>query len=223
MKVLVAHNFYQQPGGEDQVFRSELALLESRGHEPLKFELHNDDVRGMGKLTLLGATVWHRAPARRIALLVREHRVDLVHFHNTFPLMSPAVYSAARGAGAAVVQTLHNFRLLCVQAMFLHENRVCEDCIGRVPWRGVARRCYHDSTLQSATGSNQDTFSFQYASYRPTRTDRPDGSYTTFTYQDATYPLSQTATTSAGGVTTTWFDGFGRTGAGPCRPTKIFI
>ena len=57
MRVLIAHNFYQQPGGEDQVFRSELALLESRGHRPVAFEMHNDDVRGMGKIALTGATM----------------------------------------------------------------------------------------------------------------------------------------------------------------------
>jgi glycosyltransferase involved in cell wall biosynthesis len=146
MRVLVAHNFYQQPGGEDQVFHSELALLESRGHKPVRFEMHNDDVRGMGKLALLGATVWHRAPAARVAALVREHEIDVCHFHNTFPLMSPAVYAAARGAGAAVVQTLHNFRLLCPGANLYRDGKVCEKCVGRsVPLAGVIHKCYRDN------------------------------------------------------------------------------
>jgi glycosyltransferase involved in cell wall biosynthesis len=146
MKVLVAHNFYQQPGGEDQVFRSELSLLEQRGHRPVKFEMHNDLVAGMGKLALLGRTVWHRAAARRVANLVREHKIDLCHFHNTFPLMSPAVYSAARSEGAAVVQTLHNFRLLCPGANLYRDGQVCEQCVGkRVPIGGVIHKCYRDS------------------------------------------------------------------------------
>src|SRR5687767_5249753 len=113
MKVLVAHNFYQQPGGEDQVFQSELALLESHGHSPLRFEMHNDDVSDMGRLSALRATVWNGAAAARLGEVVRANNIDIVHFHNTFPLMSPSVYYAARKAGAAVVQTLHNFRLLC--------------------------------------------------------------------------------------------------------------
>ena len=150
MKVLVAHNFYQQPGGEDQVFHSELALLERHGHKPVKFEMHNDDVRGMGKLALLGATVWHRAAADRVAELVRAHAIDVVHFHNTFPLMSPAVYSAARDAGAAVVQTLHNFRLLCPGANLYRDGKVCEKCVGKsVPLGGVIHKCYRDNRAAS--------------------------------------------------------------------------
>src|SRR5438874_12561448 len=92
MRILVAHNFYQQPGGEDQVFRSELELLESFGHEVRRFEMHNDDVGSMGRLRLLGATVWNRSAASRLRESVRAHRAEIVHFHNTFPLMSPAVY-----------------------------------------------------------------------------------------------------------------------------------
>src|SRR5438045_9455065 len=84
MKVLVAHNFYQQPGGEDQVFRSELALLESRGHEPLAFEMHNDTVTGMGRLALFGATIWNRSAAGRLRAIIRANAIELVHFHNTF-------------------------------------------------------------------------------------------------------------------------------------------
>jgi glycosyltransferase involved in cell wall biosynthesis len=155
MKVLVAHNFYQQPGGEDQVFRSELALLASRGHEPVRFEMHNDDVRGMGTLALLSATVWHRAAADRVRELVRAHKADIVHFHNTFPLMSPAVYSAARAEGAAVVQTLHNFRLLCPGANLYRDGGVCEDCVGRsIPLGGVIHKCYRgDRSASFATAA----------------------------------------------------------------------
>src|SRR5207302_785104 len=102
-----------QPGGEDQVFAAETALLESRGHEVVRFEMHNDQVEGMSRAALVGATVWNGAARRDLADLVREHGPDVVHFHNTFPLMSPAAYTAAREGGAAVVQTLHNFRLLC--------------------------------------------------------------------------------------------------------------
>src|SRR5438034_10412005 len=103
MKVLIAHNFYQQPGGEDQVFRSELALLEAHGHEPVAFEMHNDAVSGMGRLALFGSTIWNRSSAARLRELIRANRIEVVHFHNTFPLMSPSVYRAARAEGAAVV------------------------------------------------------------------------------------------------------------------------
>jgi glycosyltransferase involved in cell wall biosynthesis len=151
MKVLVAHNFYQQPGGEDVVFRSELALLESFGHEPVRFEVHNDEVKGMGRLRLLGATVWNGDVARRLREVIRAEKVDLVHFHNTFPLMSPAAYSAVQKEGAAVVQTLHNFRFLCPGANFYRDGEVCEKCLGKsIPLPGALHKCYRDSFAASA-------------------------------------------------------------------------
>ena len=113
--------------------------------------MHNDDVAGMGRLSLLAATVWNRGGARRLREAVRAHRADVVHFHNTFPLMSPAVYSAARAEGAAVVQTLHNFRLLCPGANFYRDGKVCETCLGKsIPLAGVKHKCYRGSAAASA-------------------------------------------------------------------------
>ncbi|MEO6436513.1 MAG: glycosyltransferase, partial [Tepidisphaeraceae bacterium] len=149
--MLVAHNFYQQPGGEDQVFRSELALLASRGVKAARFEVRNDDVVGLGRLQLLGATLWNRGCASQLRQAIRAHRADVVHFHNTFPLMSPSVYSAARSEGAAVVQTLHNFRLLCAGGCFYRDGNVCEKCIGKsVPLAGILHKCYRGSAAASA-------------------------------------------------------------------------
>ncbi len=151
MKILVAHNFYQQPGGEDQVFRSELALLEAHGHEPVAFEMNNDHVDDMRRLSLAASTVWSRSSARKIADTVRASKIDLVHFHNTFPLMSPSAYYGAHSAGAAVVQTLHNFRLLCAGANFFREGKVCEKCLGKsLPLPGVIHKCYRNSRSASA-------------------------------------------------------------------------
>jgi glycosyltransferase involved in cell wall biosynthesis len=150
VRVLVCHNFYQQPGGEDGVFADETALLESHGHDVTRFTVHNDAVAGTGKLALFGKTVWNRDLARQIADLVRRNRAEVVHFHNTFPLISPAAYYAARKAGAAVVQTLHNYRLLCPGAMFLRDGAVCESCLGRVPIPAVIHKCYRGSRAASA-------------------------------------------------------------------------
>ncbi len=151
MKVLVVHNFYQQPGGEDQVFASEVRMLEQAGHEVLRFTETNDRVGEMGRLRMAAATVWNREAYQRVYALAREERPDIVHFHNTFPLLSPACYYAARNAGAAVVQTLHNYRLLCPAATLLREGRPCEDCVGRaVAWPGVRHACYRGSRTASA-------------------------------------------------------------------------
>lgn len=109
----MAHNRYQQPGGEDQVFSAEADLLASRGHDVVRYELHNDSVRSTGRLALARNTIWNTKSADEVRALVRGNKIKVAHFHNTFPVMSPSVYRAARQGGAAVVQTLHNFRLIC--------------------------------------------------------------------------------------------------------------
>jgi glycosyltransferase involved in cell wall biosynthesis len=149
--VLLLHNHYQQPGGEDEVFAAEGALLEACGHRVLRHVLHNDSVAEMRRPALAKATVWNSVVYREIRALIRRDRPQVAHFHNTFPLISPAAYYAARAEGVPVVQTLHNYRLLCPNALFFRDGGVCEDCLGKmVPWPGVAHACYRASRSSSA-------------------------------------------------------------------------
>lgn len=151
MRVIVAHNFYQQPGGEDQVFAAECRMLEQHGHDVTRLEVHNDDVAYMGKLALARATFWNKDSYDRVRALVREKRADVVHFHNTFPLLSPAAYYAARAEGAAVVQSLHNYRLLCAGATLFRNGTVCEKCVGsKVNLPAAVYGCYRGSRATSA-------------------------------------------------------------------------
>ncbi len=151
MKILLIHNFYQQAGGEDQVFASEASMLEQAGHEVLRFTATNDSVAGMSKAGLAAATIWNRHFYREIFEIVSRERPQIAHFHNTFPLISPAGYYAARRAGAAVVQTLHNYRLICPKATLLRNGKPCEDCVGkRLPWPGVIHSCYRNNRVASA-------------------------------------------------------------------------
>jgi glycosyltransferase involved in cell wall biosynthesis len=150
LRILVVHNRYQSPGGEDAVVDAEVGLLRRRGHEVETYLRDNHELRDMNALEALSQTLWSRRAEHEVARIANAFRPDVVHIHNTFALISPSVYWTASRLGVPVVQTLHNFRLLCVQAMFLHERRVCEDCLGRVPWRGVVRRCYRRSGMQSA-------------------------------------------------------------------------
>ena len=170
MRILVCHNFYQQPGGEDQVFADETALLESHGHAVTRYTVHNDAVAGTGRLALLGKTLWNRSVAREIGDVVRRERPEVVHFHNTFPLISPAAYYAARKAGAAVVQTLHNYRLLCPGAMFLRDGAVCESCLGRAPIPAIVHKCYRGSRAATAATAAMLMSHRMLATYR-TRVD----------------------------------------------------
>jgi glycosyltransferase involved in cell wall biosynthesis len=150
MRVLIIHNAYQQRGGEDAVVQAESELLTSRGHEVRHFTRHNDQIDSMPRADLAMQTVWSRPSAQALARELLAFSPDVVHLHNTFPLISPSAYWACAAAAVPLVQTLHNFRLLCPQAMFLRDGRVCEDCLGRVPWRGAVRGCYRGSRAQSA-------------------------------------------------------------------------
>ncbi|WP_029482853.1 glycosyltransferase, partial [Deinococcus marmoris] len=150
MKILVVHNFYQQAGGEDVVFRAETALLRRHGHDVQTFTVSNDLIEQTPRLQAAAQTVWNARMARKITALVREYGSEIVHFHNTFPLLSPAVYGGARAGGAAVVQTLHNFRLLCANALLLRDGQICEDCLGKLPLSAVQHSCYRGSRSASA-------------------------------------------------------------------------
>jgi glycosyltransferase involved in cell wall biosynthesis len=151
LRVLICHNFYQQPGGEDAVFAAERDLLRKHGHHVFEYTDTNDRVDSMNRLALAANTIWSRDAHRKISRLVREVEADIVHVHNTFPLLSPAIYSASREAGAAVVQTLHNFRFMCPNALLFRDGAPCEDCVGRrVALPGVVHGCYRGSRAQSA-------------------------------------------------------------------------
>lgn len=150
MRILLVHNAYQQRGGEDSVVEAEVALLRSHGHAVETYIRSNDDVGGMSSLALARQTLWSDRTMRESERLIGRFQPDVIHAHNTFPLISPSLYWAASACHVPVVQTLHNFRLLCPQAMLLREGKVCEDCIGKLPWRGAVRRCYRESLPQSA-------------------------------------------------------------------------
>lgn len=150
LRILFVHNAYQHKGGEDSVVAEEIALLESRGHRVETYFRHNDDIAGMSSLVAATEALWSSRTTRDLTELFRSFRPDVIHVHNTFPLVSPSLYWTAERAGLPVVQTLHNFRLMCLNALFMRDGQVCEDCLGQVPWRGVARACYRGSQGASA-------------------------------------------------------------------------
>jgi glycosyltransferase involved in cell wall biosynthesis len=152
MPVLLVHNYYQQAGGEDQVVAAEGAMLEGMGHGVTRYTVQNSSISAMPKARVAAMTTWNPEAYREIRGRVRRDRPAVMHCHNTFPLISPAAYRAARDEGVPVVQTLHNYRLLCPSATFFRNGRPCEDCMGKlVPWPGVVHACYRDS--RAATGA----------------------------------------------------------------------
>src|SRR5262245_11355666 len=129
MKILVCHNYYQQRGGEDQSHEDEAWLLQQHRHEVVRYTLHNDAVEGMSRLGVAARTLWNRQTFAEVRKLIHHERPAVMHCTNTFPLISPAVYYAARSERVPVVQSLRNYRLLCPNGLFLREGRVCEDCL----------------------------------------------------------------------------------------------
>lgn len=153
MRILVAHNAYHYRGGEDTVVDAEVALLRRHGHEVMIYRRDNAELAQMSRLQAGLSALWSRRTLADLEQLHKRFAPQLIHAHNTFPLISPSLYGAARRLGIPVVQTLHNFRLLCPQAMLLREGRSCTDCVGHLPWRGVLHRCYRQSTAQTAVSA----------------------------------------------------------------------
>jgi glycosyltransferase involved in cell wall biosynthesis len=151
MHVLVFHNRYRQSGGEDAVFRSEIGLLRSRLIKVTEFEMTNgEETDGLRDVVQLGFTAsWSNSSYKQVMKLCADLRPDIAHIHNFWMRLSPSVHYACRNSGVATVQTLHNYRLLCLKADFLRAGQICQDCLGHAPWRGIVRRCYRDSLAAS--------------------------------------------------------------------------
>lgn len=152
MRVLLLHNLYKIPGGEDVVVQAEKALLENHGHQVVLLQADNDNITNLftKTMTALG-TVYSFSAKKRLQAEIAKFQPDVVHVHNFFPLWSPAVYDACRESQVPVLQTLHNYRLFCAGAFFFRDGKVCEDCLGKFfPWPGVVHRCYRGSRVGSA-------------------------------------------------------------------------
>jgi glycosyltransferase involved in cell wall biosynthesis len=154
MRVLMAHNFYRSsaPSGEDAVYRNEKQLLQERGVEVVSFEKHNDSL-GYGAASLLRGSVamlWSQQTYRELATVIERSKPDLVHLHNGFPLMFSAAPSACYDAGVPLIQTLHNYRLLCANGLLLRDGQACEVCVGRNLLPAIAHGCYRQSRPATA-------------------------------------------------------------------------
>ncbi|MCB0879437.1 MAG: glycosyltransferase, partial [Thermoleophilia bacterium] len=136
-------------GGEDTVVDAEVAALRERGHDVELHEAHNVDPgerAGGSRLTVARRAVWSRDAAEAVARHAREFRPDVAHVHNHAYELSASIFPALAASGAAVVQTLHNYRMTCSNAYLLRDDRPCEDCVGsRAAWHGIQHRCFRGS------------------------------------------------------------------------------
>ena len=151
MRILMVHNRYQIRGGEDEVCDAERRLLQAYGHEVDLYEEHNDRLAELNPIQTAVNTVWSRHTYREACKQLSQKSYDIVHVHNFLPLISPSIFYAAKDQNVPVVQTLHNYRLLCANALFFREGKICEDCLGATaPLAGVYHSCYRGS--RTATG-----------------------------------------------------------------------
>jgi glycosyltransferase involved in cell wall biosynthesis len=152
VRILILHSRYLSGAvsGENRVVDDEARLLIEGGHQVDVWDPAPANVHGLRLMGTAARAIWSTDATARVRGLIRRSKAEIVHCHNLFPVLSPAVLRAASGEGAAVVMTLHNYRLLCLPATFIRDGRVCEDCLGRTPWPGVVHACYRDSTLGSA-------------------------------------------------------------------------
>lgn len=160
MRVLLVHNRYRSstPSGENRVFEAERDLLAAAGHVVETWTRDNDEIATSPLRTVLSATLLaahNPASAAAFRRHARAFRPDVVHVHNTFPLISPAILPVAGETGAAVVATLHNYRLVCAQGGYLRGQRLCTECLDRsssLP--AIAHGCYrgHLASVPVAAG-----------------------------------------------------------------------
>jgi glycosyltransferase involved in cell wall biosynthesis len=146
MHILSVHNRYLIRGGEDEVFESEVRLLTENGCRVTTVIEQNSNPDSITKkLGYALDCVWSRAWYRKFQAILADAKPDVVHVHNFFPLISPSIYYACRKAKVPVVQTLHNYRLLCPAATFYREGQICEECLHHGLSRSVRYACYQGS------------------------------------------------------------------------------
>ena len=150
MRIAVLHSRYLSgpASGENRVFSDEIELLIKAGHEVKGWAPSPGTTSKAGAKAALQA-VWSAEAVTQVRDLVSGWGAQIVHFHNLFPLVSPAAVREASAQGAGVVMTLHNYRLMCLSGSFFRDGHICEDCLGHSPWRGVVHSCYRGSAMAS--------------------------------------------------------------------------
>ena len=153
MKVLLCHAYYRQRGGEDSVYENERTLLKKNDIETFTYTLSNNEIDNSTltrRFRLARDTAWSNRAYSEISKFIRRTRPNVAHFHNTFPLLSPSVYAACHDNDVPVVQTLHNYRLICPGAMLQRDGKPCEACVGNTLFPALRYRCYRGSFAGTA-------------------------------------------------------------------------
>jgi len=152
VKILIIHNRYKQFGGEDVAMELESAILVKNGHEVKTVFFDNSPIDSLvSKINAAFRSIYNFSSARQISKIILQFKPDIIHIHNLFFIASPSVIFAAHKHKIPVILTLHNYRLICANALLLRNNEVCELCIQKkFPLSGIRYKCYRNSSLESA-------------------------------------------------------------------------
>jgi len=148
-------------GGEDAVVRTETQLLKDAGHDVINFEGNNDELQkasGLKSLSQIPALFWSKDAYDRLKNILQDFKPDIAHFHNIYYALTPAVYDACQEQNVPVIQSLHNFRMLCANGLFFRDGHICEDCVNKSAFEGIKHACYRQSSLASAAVTAVNSF-----------------------------------------------------------------
>jgi glycosyltransferase involved in cell wall biosynthesis len=175
MRIVVAHSRYRSaaPSGENRVVDTESRALAAHGHDVIRFERASDEIESWSlarKATLPARAVWNPSSYRDLRELLTSAKPDVVHLHNTFPLLSASVLRACRDADVPVVATIHNYKLACASGDFFRSGRVCHDCAAGAVLPAVAHGCYRGSRaatvpVAAAVGINREAWRTRVSAY----------------------------------------------------------
>jgi glycosyltransferase involved in cell wall biosynthesis len=153
VKILLVHNFYRQYGGETAVFEAERRMLRAAGHSVISYTRDSKEIEGFGRwkrAALAPNAIWARDSHHELGELIASELPEVAHFTNTFPLISPSAYYACRNARVPVVQSIHNYRLICPAATLWRDGSTCEECVDHSLLRSIQHACYRNSRSASA-------------------------------------------------------------------------
>ena len=157
MNLLLVHNESASglPSGESVVFESEAAALQRAGCTVHTYVASR--TAGLKGQLRQANVFWSRAAYVSMRQRIKELRPHLVHFHGVLPDLTAAAFAACNDANVPVVQTLHNYRWICVEGGLFRKGQFCDACLRVGPWQGVKNRCSRGSAFVSGllTANNQ--------------------------------------------------------------------
>lgn len=150
MRILQIHNYYQFTGGEDVAVEAEYSLLQENGNDVDLFEVSNENIRGVkAKIKTAINVSYSRKYKKKLIEKIEDFKPNIVHVHNFFPLLTPSIYDVCKRFGLPVIQTLHNYRIICPGAYLMKNGVTCEDCLTGSAFKAALYGCYRNSRIGS--------------------------------------------------------------------------